>query len=188
MALTPFQRRKLATMFAALDLDKDGGIRLTDYTRRVEAMAKLNGWLSDSEPYARNYAFALAEWGNLAESAEADGDGQVSLGEFLRWAEIFLDDREAVRADAHGDVQLLFDAMDTDRDGKVSGAEYRGYLEACGINVSAAAAFFAYADLDEDGMITRTEMSHAVEEFLLSQNPKAAGNFLFGPLVPGSGT
>ncbi len=186
MPLTPFQRRKLATMFAALDLDRDGAIRLSDFTRRVETLAKMKGWLPDSEPYARNYAYALAEWGNLLESAETDGDGQVSLGEFLHWADVFLDDRDAVRAYAHGDVQLLFDAMDVDRDGRVSAAEYRTYLEACGIDASAAADFFAYADLDEDGMIARSEMSHAMEEFLLSQNPKAAGNYLFGPLVPDS--
>jgi Ca2+-binding EF-hand superfamily protein len=184
MPLTRFQKQKLATMFAALDVDHDGTIQLSDYTRRVEAVARMKGWLRDSEQYARNYGFALAEWGNLSESADRDGDGRVTLQEFLRYGDIFLDDRDAVRSYAHGDVQLLFDAMDTERDGRITEAEYRAYLEVCGVDRSAADAFFHYADLNEDGYITRAEMSHAVEEFLLSENPDAAGNFLFGPLVP----
>ena len=187
MPLTTFQRRKLATMFAALDLDHDGAIELTDYTRRVGAIAHVKGWLPDSPLYARNFAFALAEWGNLAESADTNQDGRVTLEEFLRYGENFLDDRDAVRAYARGDVQLIFDAMDVDGDGRLTVAEYRAYLRACGADDAIADAFFAHADLDEDGRVTRDELSHAVQEFLLSENPDAAGNYLFGPILPDPG-
>ncbi len=184
MPLTTFQKRKLATMFAALDINHDGVIELLDYTRRVGAIAHLKGWMPDSDLYARNFAFALAEWGNLAESADSNQDGRVTLEEFLRYGEAFLDDRDAVRAYARGDVQLIFDAMDADGDGRITMDEYRAYLQACGADDTIAQAFFAHADLDEDGRVTRAELSHAVEEFLLSQNPDAAGNYLFGPIVP----
>lgn len=187
MPLTTFQRRKLATMFAALDIDGDGAIELTDYTRRVGVVARLKGWLPDSELYARNFAFALAEWGNLAESADTNDDGRVTLTEFLRYGEDFLNDRDAVRAYARGDVQLIFDAMDADADGRLTVAEYRAYLRACGADDAIADAFFAHADLDENGCVTRAELALAVEEFLLSQNPDAAGNYLFGPIAPDPG-
>lgn len=186
MPLTPFQRRKLARMFAVYDLDHDGAIRRSDYTRRVEAVARLRGWTHRSPEYERNLKFALMEWEAMCESADIDQDGQVTLDEFLRYGEIFLDDRDAVRSFSRGDAQLLFDAMDVDGDHRISAAEYRAYLDVCGVDPSAADAFFAYADLDEDGKITRVEMSHAVEEFLLSENPEAAGNYLFGPLEPGA--
>jgi Ca2+-binding EF-hand superfamily protein len=102
----------------------------------------------------------------------------------MRYADIFLDDRDAVRSFARGDAQLLFDAMDTDDDGSVSLQEYREYLQVCGIDTAVSADFFEYADLDRDGRITRAEMAHAVEEFLLSENPYAAGNHLFGAVEP----
>ncbi len=182
MPLSDFQKRKLARMIAVLDADGDGYVEIWDYTRRVEAVARHYGWHKDGPEYARNRRFAMLSWDALAESADADGDGRVSREEFLRWADAFLDDREAVRAYARGDIQLLFDAMDTDGDGRISEEEYRTYLEICGVDTSCAREFFAYADLDENGRIGRDEMSHAFEEFLLSTNPKAAGNYLFGPL------
>ena len=111
----------------------------------------------------------------------------MTLEEFLRYGENFLDDRDAVRAYARGDVQLIFDAMDVDGDGRLTVAEYRAYLRACGADDAIADAFFAHADLDEDGRVTRDELSHAVQEFLLSENPDAAGNYLFGPILPDPG-
>ncbi len=183
MALSAFQKQKLARMFEVLDADGDGYIASLDYTRRVEAVACVEAWADDAPEYDRNLRFAQLSWDALAESADADGDGRVSRAEFMRWAEIFLDDRDAVRAYARGDVQLLFDTVDTDGDGRITEDEYRRFLEICGVDTSAAHAFFAYADLDENGRIGRDEMSHAFEEFLLSTDPKAAGNFLFGPLA-----
>ena len=182
MPLTAFQKRKLARMFAVMDADGDGFIESADYTRRVDTAARMQGWTEDAPEFARNRRFALLSWDALAESADADEDGRVSREEFMRWAEIFLDDREAVRAYARGDVQLMFDALDADGDGKITEDEYRTYLEVCGVDTSAAGEFFAYADLDENGRIGRDEMSHAFEEFLLSTNPDAGGNYLFGPL------
>ncbi len=184
MPLTTFQRRKLATMFAALDLDRDGVLELHDYTRRVGAVAKLKGWMPDSPLYARNFAFALAQWGNLAEYADSNVDSRVTLAEFLRYGEQYLSDPAAAHDYAKGDIQLIFDAMDADGDGRLTVAEYRAYLRACGADDAIAQAFFAHVDLDEDGRITREELARAVEDFLLSQNPDAAGNYLFGPIVP----
>ena len=180
--LTPFQKRKIETMFAMLDTDRDGRVAAGDFTRRVDAVARLRGWGEGSPELERNRRFATDEWESLVEGADADGDGSVTRDEYLRYAELFLGDRDGVRAYARGDVQLLFDAMDTDADGRISLDEYRGYLEVCGVDAAGADSFFAHADLDEDGRITRSEMTHAVEEFLLSEDPAAGGNFLFGPI------
>ncbi len=182
MPLTPFRKRKLDKLFSVLDLNRDGLVEQADFVRRVEALARLRGWAKNSPAYLQNLRFALEEWQNLRESADVERDAQVSREEFLRYGETFLDDRQAVRAFARGDAQLLFDAMDTDEDGAVTVDEYRTYLEVCGLDSAAADIFFARADLNEDGRITRAEMAHAVEEFLVSENPAAGGNYLFGPL------
>jgi Ca2+-binding EF-hand superfamily protein len=182
MPLSPFHQRKFARMFEFLDLNRDGRVDRTDYVQRVAALARHCGWTEDAPAYRRNLAFALEEWDNLRQSADTNDDDGVSRAEFLRYADVFLTDRQAVRAYARGDAQLLFDAMDTDGDDRVTAAEYARYLEVCGADGSAAARFFSYADLDEDGRITRAEMAHAMEEFLLSEDEAAAGNYLFGPL------
>lgn len=186
MPLTPLRRRKLARMFAVLDLDGDGFVARTDYLRRVDAFARLRGWMEDTPEYQRNRNASLEEWQGLCHGADVDEDGRVSRDEFLRYADAYLADRDAVRAYARGDVQLLFDAMDTDGDGVITVDEYRGYLEVCGVETEAADTFFGHADLDRDGRITRAEMSHAMEEFLVSEDPRAGGNFLFGDLETGA--
>lgn len=182
MPLTPFQKRKLQRMFSTFDLNGDGLVERADYLRRVEAVASRRGWSPHAPEYARNREFALYEWQALCESADRNADGAVTRDEYVRWGEIFLDDRDAVRAYARGDVQLLFDAMDLDGDGLISADEYRAYLEVCGVDATGSDALFAHADVDENGRITRAEMAHAFEEFLLGEHPGAGGNSLFGPL------
>jgi len=184
MPLTPFQKHKIRRLFSVLDVNRDGRVDRNDYIRRVQALARIGGWTEGSPEYERNLHAVLQEWESVRDSADLDDNGAVTVEEYLRYADIFLDDRDAVRAYARGDVQLLFDAIDTDGDEAITVDEYRAYLQACGVDASAADVFFAHADLDQDGYITRREMSHAVEEFLISEDPNAAGNFMFGPLPP----
>lgn len=193
MPLTPFQKQKIRRLFSVLDVNRDGRVDRSDFVHRVEALARLRGWTEDAPEYERNLHFVLQEWEGVRESSDLDESGAVTPEEFLRYAEIYLDDPDAVRAYAQGDVQLLFDAMDADGDDSITIDEYRAYLEACGVDASAADVFFEHADRDRDGAITRREMANAVEEFLTSEDPEAAGNFMFGPLesdgaVAGTGT
>lgn len=182
MPLTPLRARKLEKMFSTLDLNGDGVIGRADFLRRVEGFARLRTWTSETPEYRRNVAYSLEEWRNLRETADIDENGTISFEEYLRFGDVFLSDRDAVRAYARGDVQLLFDAMDTDGDGKVTAAEYREYLEVCGVDTAGADIFFARADIDRDGRISRAEMAHAFEEFLVSEDPELRGSFPFGAL------
>lgn len=186
MPLTSFQKQKIRRLFAVLDVNRDGRVDRDDFIHRVEALARLRGWTRESPEYESNLHFVLEEWAAVRDSADLDESGAVGPDEFLRYAEIFLDDPDAVHAYARGDVQLMFDAMDADGDGAITLDEYRAYLAACGVDASAAEVFFGHADLDRDGAITREEMARAVEEFLTAEDPRAAGNFMFGP-VDGEG-
>lgn len=182
MPLTPFQKQKIRRLFTVLDVNRDGLVDRSDFLHRVDALARLRAWSEASPEYVRNRHYVLEEWEAVRDSADLDDSGAVAFDEYLRYAEIFLDDPEAVQAYARGDVQLLFDAMDTDGDDAITLDEYWAYLAACGVDASAAEVFFQHADRDRDGAITRDEMARAVEEFLTAQDPKAAGNFMFGPL------
>lgn len=182
MALTPFRVRKLGRLFDAMDVNRDGRVERADFVRRVEALARLRGWDEKNPLMDRHLEIALDEWQNLRENADVPENGSVSREDFLHFAEVFLGDRDAIRAWARGDVQLMFDAMDADGDGRITKDEYRLYLEACGLDASGAELFFAHADLDEDDRVTRAEMTHAVEEYLVSDDPSSSSNYLFGPL------
>src|SRR5690606_12717973 len=131
MPLTPFQKHKIRRLFSVLDVNRDGRVDRNDYVRRVQALAKLSGWAEGSPEYERNLHYVLQEWESVRDSADLNDSGAVTVDEFLRYADIYLDDPDAVSAYARADVQLLFDAMDTDADNAITVNECRAYLKAC---------------------------------------------------------
>ncbi len=147
MPLTPFQKHKIRRLFAVLDVNRDGRVDRNDYIRRVQALARLSGWTEGSPEYERNLHSVLQEWESVRDSADLDDSGAVTVDEYLRYADIFLDDRDAVRAYARGDVQLLFDAMDTDGDGAITAAEHE----------AGSKKMFEKMDKDHDGKLSYSE-------------------------------
>lgn len=57
-------------------------------------------------------------------------------------------------------IEVRFDKMDTDKDGKVSHAEYMAY------HLKAAEAKFAWIDVNGDGFATRNEHQEGDSELL----------------------
>ena len=75
----------------------------------------------------------------------------------------------------------MLELWDRDGDGKLSADEYVK-LEWCyGVTEEAAREAFRHLDRDGDGYLTLEEGMKAIEEFYLSDDPDAPGNWLFGP-------
>ncbi|MEO5875149.1 MAG: EF-hand domain-containing protein [Streptosporangiaceae bacterium] len=95
-----------AALLARLDLDGDHRISREEF-RRGMAAAFIDG--PDYEPAFRPAAQALARM------CDIDGDGMVDPGEFRIL--------QTAYGTAEGDIAMAFNALDTDRDGRVSVAE-----------------------------------------------------------------
>lgn len=182
MALSELQRKKMTRLFEVLDVNHDGFLEEADYTRRAEAFAGIRGWSDDSTQYREHLDFTREDWRSLRRFVDHDGDGWVTLEEFLAFAEMLVSDLQAVEAYAHTDALLLFKAMDADDDGRITAREYGGYLRVYDLDASLADDFFRRVDLDRDGFITGWELEEAMRDFLLSSDPEAAGNYLYGSL------
>lgn len=182
MALSELQRKKMTRWFEVLDVNHDGFLEESDFTRRADVFADLRGWAEDSTPYREHLDFTREDWRSLRAFADRDGDGRVTCAEFLAFAEDLLSDLQAVEAYAYTDALLVFKGMDADDDGKITSAEYGEYLRVYDLDSSLAADFFRRVDLDRDGYITGWELVEAMRDFLLSDEPEDAGNYLYGPL------
>jgi Ca2+-binding EF-hand superfamily protein len=147
--------RYLQELFALLDRDADGTLSALEASRAPDGSA-----LTAQFGQQRTSYLAPAASARLQE-LDQDGDGRVSLDEFLAYYRRA--GLHAVRAhhdesgSRRGDVltAVLFRALDADGDGKISQVE-----------AGRAAESLARFDLDDDELITREE--------LLGRNPAAA--------------
>jgi Ca2+-binding EF-hand superfamily protein len=182
MSLSDFQQMKMGRMFDIYDLNADGRIEESDFTRRAHSFARERGWDEESPRFREQLDFTLADWQNLQQAADSDGDGSVTRDEFLDFAQVMLNDSEALEQYAYMDADLIFRAMDSDGDGRITADEYGMYLRAYRIDDSMGADFFDQIDRDRDGFVTRDEILGALKDFLFSDDTSAPGNYLFGPL------
>jgi Ca2+-binding EF-hand superfamily protein len=78
-----------------------------------------------------------------------------------------------------GTVDLLFEAFDRDHDDHLVRDDIRDFFDAYGIQDRADEAF-AKLDTSGDGKISKEEALQRVQEYYFSNDPAAAGNWLFG--------
>lgn len=74
----------------------------------------------------------------------------------------------------------LFSLFDQDVDGYLDEAEYLDMFKAYGLYTSLAKKAFDLLDLNGDGRISGAELVKAFEDFFLSDDEEAAGNWIFG--------
>lgn len=74
----------------------------------------------------------------------------------------------------------LFSLFDQDGDGHIDESEYLDMFKAYGLYVSVAKKGFDKLDINGDGKISGGELVKAFEDFFLSDDEEAAGNWIFG--------
>lgn len=179
--LTDLQKKKLGRLFAVLDADHNNQLERSDYINVVSNVAAMHDWKQDSPQYATAERLYLAIWDQLKMLADQNGDGKVTLEEFLDFHSQMLSTPAMYRQITGGTVDLLFDAFDRDKDGTLSQQDYRDFLQGYGIrDTGAADEAFKKLDLGGKGRIAKADVTSRVQEFYFSDDAGAAGNWLFG--------
>jgi len=63
------------------------------------------------------------------------------------------------------EADSIFDSIDTDKDGGISGEELRSHLVALGCSAESIRSLFTVLDTNDDGTISRNEMRFAFENY-----------------------
>ncbi|MBX3737186.1 MAG: EF-hand domain-containing protein [Candidatus Didemnitutus sp.] len=180
-ATRPDPSEFLQKMFARLDGDGDGKVTQDEFVTAMEKRLGANASAASDTPDAAS----------VFQKMDSDGDGGIDLGEFKTAMETLRTARhggggpqgaggpppppppgESEESSASEDAQQVFDAMDTNKDGKVSADELLAALkkkaeeraEAVGSSgaTPTEADFqkvFAAIDGDGDGSITQAELT-----------------------------
>ncbi|SDW63277.1 Ca2+-binding protein, EF-hand superfamily [Amycolatopsis xylanica] len=169
-----FQRRKIATVFTAMDDDGDAYLDETDFEALTGRWVALRGVTAGSAEGVRLRAIMMGWWSTLlAASERAD---KVSLDDVLMVVDQLGGMLDAVTATA----ETMFDAIDENGDGEISRAEYRQLIEAWNGTATDTDETFGLLDLDGDGHLSRKEFVEHWTEFWAGDNPDAPGTWVFG--------
>jgi Ca2+-binding EF-hand superfamily protein len=180
--LTELQKRKLTALFYHHDMDKDGYLARDDYEEYARRMCDALGFAPGSPEHDAVYTQTLAAWDtNVLSAFDKDGDNRVSLEEHLAAYDVSINDPVLHKQLQSEYANSLLQMWDRDGDARLSAAEYVALLGCYGIPEDVAQGAFEHLDQNGDGYLSTEECRKAVEEFFLSNDPEAPGNWLIGP-------
>jgi Ca2+-binding EF-hand superfamily protein len=179
--LTDLQKRKLTVLFHLQDMNHDGYLARDDYEEYAQRLCAGLGLAPGSPEHDAMVAQTLAAWDNAVLSAfDRDGDNRISLQEHLASYDVSLNDPVMHKQLVTQYATSVLKLWDRDGDGKLSGAEWVAVLGCYGVPDKTGRVSFEHLDRDRDGHLSTEEILKAVEEFYLSDDPDAPGNWLIG--------
>jgi Ca2+-binding EF-hand superfamily protein len=176
--LSPLQQRKIKRLFDVLDVDQDGFLSVADTDSVVLHMARQRGWTQDGPEHRELRASFDPRLQSLAPYR--DSNGRVDLPAYLRYHTAMFETPETSRQTVQRLADLVFIVLDVDTDGMVTDKEMQKFYRAYSIDPALTRNAFRKMDGDSDGRISKDEILEAVEEFYLSSDPEAPGNWLLG--------
>lgn len=181
--LTDLQKKKLGVLFKALDLDKNGVMERSDYDTLVKNLAAAHGKEPGSPAYQTLHSKQMATWNQVRAFEEKKGSGKVTLDGWLKFHDGLLGNAALFDAIVKMTTAFLFDMLDVDGNGKISIDEYNTFLESHNVETGKwVEEVFDENDRNKDGFISREELLQMVDEFYRSDDAKAPGNRLYGPI------
>ncbi|MCB8926863.1 MAG: EF-hand domain-containing protein [Ardenticatenaceae bacterium] len=180
--LSEIMQKKLTRHFQFRDLNKDGFVQRSDWEQCARNLAALRGWQPDDDAYQDMMNRHVAMWQTFWQPADRDGDGKVTLEEYLNLADF--QRRMGFEYEMKQVTHLfvaIFDTIDLDGDGQITRDEYKLFFEAWGIDTALAEAAYAQMDFNEDGRLSRGAFLQYGSNFYINDEPDVVGNYLFGP-------
>lgn len=181
--LSDLQRRKYTANFTLYDADDNGIVERRDFEQVASRWTQNCGLAPGDTGYERAHGTIMGIWEFVRTLGGPNGEG-VTLEVWLAVAERVVgasEDETMLEQAYRQPARRLFGVMDRDSDGRVSEAEYGGYLAAYGVEGEGAREAFRHLDRDDDGFITADEWVENVVEFYFSDDPEAPGNWYIGP-------
>ncbi|MFE1268783.1 EF-hand domain-containing protein [Streptomyces sp. NPDC058758] len=173
---------KISHGFDHLDVDGDGRLTERDHVLCGRRVAASLGHAEGSEGERKIVDAYRGIWRNLHLPHLPEGSTAISKKEFVASTAGLAGDPDAAAATVGAPARVFLEVADTDRDGRVSPAEFlvfqRGHFP--GLTEAEADEAFAHLDTDGDGSLSAEEFVRAITEFWSSTDPAAPGNWWMG--------
>ncbi|NES91665.1 MAG: hypothetical protein F6K08_33845 [Okeania sp. SIO1H6] len=175
--------KKHTKNFYVYDVDGSGYVEEADLQRWAKNLAQLRDWQPGTLEFENILAKFKDIWTNFWQPADINDDGKVSLQEYLKVVEVSVDNFPNSREmqESHtAKANTIFSILDADNDGTISQSEYIQFCRAIGLDEATAKSAFIKLDGDGKGYISREEYLQRSQDFHVSNDPDALGNWLYG--------
>lgn len=174
------RKRKLEHLFNILDFNKNGLLQPDDFIHVAEKMSDILGFDKDNKDRlqlkfkaTRIYIQMLTDMGKMDVSIDKD----EWLGFFN--SDLQLDSNAAKRY-IFRTAAYIFMLFDQNGDKVISKQEFVDMFTVYQIKLDQSKSAFDKLDTNHDGQISMEEMIKGFEDYFLSPDPDAAGNWIFG--------
>jgi Ca2+-binding EF-hand superfamily protein len=172
-----FQRRKIAGVFDAMDVDQDGFLEEEDFEALTERWVGIRDWEPGSADYDRMRSIMMGWWAVLLGMSDQDRDDKVSLDEVM----LVVDQLGSMDAEVMATADSMFDAIDENGDGRIGIEEHKQVVEAWKGSDAGVDEVFPQLDRDGDGYLSRAEFRELWADFWRGDDSASPGQWVFGP-------
>ncbi|MEQ8469624.1 MAG: hypothetical protein RIC35_00485 [Marinoscillum sp.] len=178
--LTEVRKQKLTYLFDILDANKNKILQPDDFVAVADKICDILSYPEDSKERLRIKLKALRLFVQLLTDM---GKSEVSVT-MEEWYVLFgsrgslapkMAKKYIFRTAAY-----IFTLFDQNGDRVISKKEYLDMFRIYNIDLQYSEVGFEKLDANHDGQITLAEMVTGFRDFLMSSNPQAAGNWIFG--------
>ena len=175
--MTDLQKKKLSHFFNVLDYNGNGVLQPDDFSLVGDSICDLVGYGDTSRERLslkiKAYRIFIQILTDIGKE-EAD----LTKDEWLTFCENFA--LKKTKHYIHRTTYYIFSLFDQDSDGYIDLDEYLDMFKAYGLYTAPAKKAFDLLDLNGDGKISNSELVKAFDDFFLSSDEEAAGNWIFG--------
>ncbi len=176
-AMTDVQKQKITHFFNVLDNNGNGILEKDDFELVGETMSDIIGLDDNSVVRLELKLRAHRLFVQIVKDIEKE-QAELTLDEWIQ----FFDDVVLTQPNDYinQSATYLFSLFDQDMDGHIDEREYLDMFKAYGLYMSVAKKAFDLLDINGDGRISGGELVKAFEDFFMSPDEKAPGNWIFG--------
>ncbi|KWT59752.1 calcium-binding protein [Streptomyces albus subsp. albus] len=177
--------QKFSILFDWFDRTEDGWLTREDFEQMAAMFTALVRPGDTENRTALRDAF-MRWWDVLRDADGVDSEGRVARRTFIDLMRSHVTEPKTFEHVVLPIVDALMSALDTDGSGQLTADEYVRMYDALGVDPATSQPAFRRLDRDGSGAISHAEFRTAIEEFYLSPDPEAPGNWLLGsPLAAG---
>lgn len=174
--VSEFRKKKLNFIFDTFfDVNKDGSIERDDFELAVEKIAKLRGFTKGDSNYNDLSDRFIQIWVKLQQTADSDGDNEVSRDEWVKLWETSVNEEWKILY-----MEFMFRLQDTSEDGVIEVDEFSQVCVAFGVPPEDCKQAFDKLSKNGTATVNFTYYSEMWKEYFTSDDENAPGNCIFG--------
>lgn len=178
--VSDFRKKKLLHVFNAFfDVNGSGTIDKKDFEMAIERIAKLRNWKSGDAKFKDAEGTLMKVWAGLQSGADKDNDGQVSKDEWISMWDDFAKNPSGALEWQNLYCKFIFELEDASNDGSIDSDEFSTVYSSFGLDKNEAVSAFQKMAKGKSS-VSFSEFQSLWKEYFASEDPNAAGNFIFG--------